>query len=74
MSQDDLTPEERKEYATYMAQADQAFAWAIEHESEILKMILTKDWTDDPDFLTNMGIVVYHALIRHRADMLKEDA
>ena len=74
MSKDDeITPEERNAYAKYMREADQVFAWAKEHETEILTMILTKEFTDDPEFLTNIAIVAMHGLTRHRADVIKDE-
>lgn len=73
MGKEEITPEERKEYAKYMAEADQVFAWAIENENAILEMMTTKEFTDDPDFLTNLAIVAVYALIRYRADIIKEN-
>lgn len=73
MGKEEITPEERKEYAKYMAEADQVFAWAIENENTILEMMTTKEFTDDPDFLTNLAIVAVYALIRYRADIIKEN-
>jgi len=74
MSKDDeITPEERRAYAKYMGEADQVFAWAKENETAILTMITTKEFTDDPDFLTNLGIVAMHGLTRHRADVIRDE-
>ena len=73
MSTEDLTPEERRDHAKYMAVTDQVFAWAIENETKIIEMVVTKEFTDDQEFLTNLGIVAIHALIRHKADILKEN-
>ena len=74
MSKDeDTTPEERNAYTNYIRKEDQVFAWAKENETAILTMIVSKEFTDDPDFLTNLAIVAMHGLTRHRADVLKDE-
>jgi len=73
MSTEDITPEERRDHAKYMALSDQVFAWALENETEIIEMVVSKEFTDDQEFLSNLGIVAIHALIRYKADILKEN-